>query len=80
MLPHVKVEGGFVTKISVTCSTMEGGLLHVLGPPVSFESAGIAEFQFADGALLIIPFHSLHNVTDLLCLVLPTGVLPQLRQ
>ena len=80
MLPHVKVEGGLVTKISVTCSTVKGGLLHVLGPQVSLESAGITEFQFADRALLVIPFHSLHNVTDLLCLVFPTGVFPKLRQ
>ena len=74
MLPHVKVEGGLVTKIPVTGGAVIRGLFHVLGPQVSFESAGITEFQFADRALLVIPFYSLHHVTDLLCLVLSAWV------
>ena len=77
MLPHVEIEGGFISKIPVTGGAVIGGLFHVLCPQVSFESAGIAELQFADRALLVISFHSLHNVTNLLCLLFPSWVFPQ---
>ena len=43
MLSHVKIQGGLVTKVCVTCCTVEGCLFHVLSPEVSLQPAYITQ-------------------------------------
>ena len=77
MFPHVKIQGGLISKVGVTGSTMERCFFHVLGSEVCLQPACIAHFQFTHRALLIFSPHTLHHVADLFCLVLSAWVFPQ---